>query len=284
MGTDVQKKTDEPAASMNKKTLILSGMGLNCERETAYACEKSGAHSVEILHTLRFLQGQVKLKDFDFIVFIGGFLDGDYLGSARVGANRFKFGAPESVRLKEQFVEFIDQGKLILGICNGFQLLVKLGLLPDENLAFNSQLMSLTQNQRGIFEDRWVHLKINPDNQNVFMRNLDQLYLPVRHGEGRIVVTDENARQQLVNNHQIAAFYADEQGQVTDQYPYNPNGSWHNIAAVSNQKGTILGMMPHPEAYNHYTNHPQWTRLTFNEEDGEGLKIFKNAYHYLNQL
>ncbi len=268
---------------MNKKTLILSGMGLNCERETAYACQKSGANDVEIIHTLKFLEGAVSLKEYDFIIFIGGFLDGDYLGSARVGVNRFKFGAPESVKLKEQLIGFAKEGKLMLGICNGFQLLVKLGFLPDENQAFTGQSISLTQNQKGIFENRWVHCKINPDNPNVFTKGIEQIYLPVRHGEGRIVVTDRDTQSKLVSNNQIAMFYADKNGQPTGQYPDNPNGSWNNIAAISNQQGNILGMMPHPEAYNHYTNHPRWTRMSFSEEDGEGLSLFKNAYQYLDQ-
>ena len=266
----------------NKKTLILSGMGLNCERETAYACEKSGANEVEILHTLRFLEGAVDLKDYDFIVFIGGFLDGDYLGSARVGANRFKYGSSHSFNPKAQLRDFVESGKLLLGICNGFQLLVKLGFLPDESQAFESQTVSLTQNQKGIFEDRWVQLTTNPKNNNIFTQGFEQIYLPVRHGEGRIVVTESSVQDQLITENQIAMFYADQKGDPTAEYPDNPNGSWNNIAAISNKKGNILGMMPHPEAYNHYTNHPHWTRLTFNEEDGEGLKIFKNAYRYLN--
>jgi phosphoribosylformylglycinamidine synthase subunit PurQ / glutaminase len=269
---------------MNKKTLILSGMGLNCERETAYACRKSGANAVEILHTLRFLEGTTNLDDYDFIILIGGFLDGDYLGSARVGVNRFKYGSPESVHLKEQLLDFIASEKLILGICNGFQLLVKLGILPDESQAFTNQVISLTQNQKGIFENRWVNLKINPHNNNIFTKNIDQIYLPVRHGEGRVVVTDTETRSRLTTQNLIAMVYADENGEPTGEYPDNPNGSWQNIAAISNQQGNILGLMPHPEAYNHYTNHPHWTRTQFTEEDGEGLKIFKNAYYYLNRI
>lgn len=258
-------------------------MGLNCERETAYACKKSGATDVDILHTLRFLEGAADLDDYDFIVFIGGFLDGDYLGSARVGVNRFKYGASESVRLKERLKAFSDSGRLMLGICNGFQFLVKLGFLPDDNLAFENQVVSLTQNQKGIFENRWVNLKINPRNANVFTKGIATMYLPVRHGEGRIVVTDEEIRSNLIARNQIAMFYADEAGNQTDSYPHNPNGSWNSVAAISNDRGNILGMMPHPEAYNHYTNHPHWTRLPFNEEDGDGLRLFKNAYQYLNQ-
>lgn len=268
----------------NGKTLILSGMGLNCEKETAYACKRSGASQVDIVHTLRFLSGEIRLSDYSFLIFIGGFLDGDYLGSARVGVNRFKFCSPQTLDLKTELNRFVQDGKLVLGICNGFQLLVKLGLLPEEHLAFQQQTVSLTQNQRGIFENRWVHLAVNPKNVNVFTRGIKKAYLPVRHGEGRIVITDKETVKKILSENLIAMSYADNNGVPTADYPDNPNGSWQNIAALSNKKGNILGLMPHPEAYNHYTNHPHWTRLSFQEEDGEGLLIFKNAYAYLNQL
>ena len=262
------------------KTLILSGLGLNCEKETEYACEKSGADQVDVVHTLDFLRGDVKVNDYQFIVFIGGFLDGDYLGSARVGVNRFKYAADMEESLKDQLQDFVAADKLILGICNGFQLLVKLGLLPDESKAFTEQHISLTQNSSGIFEDRWVNLKVNQN--NIFSKGISEMYLPIRHAEGRIVVTDDKVKQSLVENQLVAMQYASENGEVTDQYPDNPNGSWNDIAALTNKKGNILGLMPHPEAYNHYTNHPNWTRLNFKEEDGEGLLLFKNAYNYLN--
>ncbi len=267
----------------NKKTLILSGMGLNCEKETEYACLKSGAREVEVMHTLRFLEGAVDLKKYDFIIFIGGFLDGDYLGSARVGTNRFKFGSSKDFDLKGQLKDFIEKGNLALGICNGFQLLVKLGMLPDENEAFEQQTIALTQNKNGIFENRWVRLKVNTSNNNIFTRNIKEMYLPIRHGEGKIVITDEATQVNIIKKNQISMFYADKSGDPTSVYPDNPNGSWKNIAALSNEKGNILGMMPHPEAYNHYTNHPHWTRLNFSDEDGEGLLLFKNAYEYLNK-
>ena len=257
-------------------------MGLNCEKETEYACEKSGARQVDIVHTLQFLKGAVCLNDYDFLVFIGGFLDGDYLGSARVGANRFKFGSSREFDLRGELKEFIDNGNLILGICNGFQLLVKLGILPCEKNAFEQQTVSLTQNRKGIFENRWSFLKINKNNKNIFTTDIDIIYLPVRHGEGRIVVTSPVTRETILNNNQIAMYYANVNGEPTGEYPDNPNGSWQNAAALSNCEGNILGMMPHPEAYNHYTNHPHWTRLSFIPEDGDGLKIFKNAYIYLN--
>ena len=265
----------------NSKTLILSGLGLNCEKETAYACEKSGAKKVDVVHPLDFLRGDVKVNDYQFVIFIGGFLDGDYLGSARVGVNRFKYGTDLDEHLQEQFQQFNEKKHLILGICNGFQLLVKLGLLPDEAKAFDQQSISLTQNSSGIFEDRWVHLKVK--NNNIFTKNIEQMYLPIRHGEGRIVITDDQVKEKLIEEDLVAMFYADSTGKITDNYPDNPNGSWNNIAALSNKNGNILGLMPHPEAYNHYTNHPQWTRKKFEDEDGEGLKLFKNAYSYLHQ-
>ena len=266
----------------NRGTLILSGLGLNCEKETAYACEQSGASRVDVVHTLRFLAGEINLKDYDFLIFIGGFLDGDYLGSARVGVNRLKYGSQDKVAARQQIEEFVKEGKLILGICNGFQLLVKLGLLPFDSDAFNQQTVSLTQNHNGRYEDRWVHLKVNKLTNSLFLKGIDTLYLPIRHGEGKIVIREENVRNQIINNNLAAAYYSDSSGMPTDTYPENPNGSWNNIAALSNENGTILGLMPHPEAYNHFTNHPHWTRLKFDQESGEGLKIFKQAYTHLS--
>ncbi len=266
----------------NTRTLILSGLGLNCEKETAYACERSGAGTVDVAHTLDFLRGSVRVNDYQFLIFIGGFLDGDHLGSARVGVNRFKFGAVSGVDLKKEITDFVAGGNLILGICNGFQLLVKLGLLPDESTAFNHQEASLTLNSSGKFEDRWVHLNINPNNKCVFTQGIETMYLPIRHGEGRIVVTDDAVKEKIETENLASMFYADADGNATDEYPLNPNGSWHNIAALSNKKGNVMGLMPHPEAYNHYTNHPQWTRMAFDQEDGEGLALFKKAYEYLN--
>ncbi|OGG94619.1 MAG: hypothetical protein A2508_03765 [Candidatus Lambdaproteobacteria bacterium RIFOXYD12_FULL_49_8] len=265
----------------NQGTLILTGLGLNCEKETEYACLASGAKRVDLRHSLDLLRGQVSLKDYDFLIFIGGFLDGDYLGSARVGANRYKYGANQFGEFKDQISEFSASGRLILGICNGFQLLVKLGLLPFEELANGGQSVSLAHNRSGIFEDRWVHIKINPKSKNIFCQGMDEVYLPVRHGEGRLVVKPEAEERILACGLDVMA-YADEQGKRTEHYPQNPNGSWAQCAGLGNQGGNILGLMPHPEAYNHYTNHPHWTRLERPQSvDGEGLRFFKNAYRHL---
>lgn len=272
---------------MNKhKTLVLSGYGLNCEKETAYCCQKSGQGTVDVVHLHRLTSGEVGLNDYHFIVFIGGFLDGDDLGAGRVGANRIKHahsGTPQP-NLQEQLVEFVEGGRLVLGICNGFQMLVKLGLLPATRQTLGHQEVSLTANQMGKFEDRWVSLIVDEQSPCVFTQGLTQLELPVRHGEGRIEADREQVLQPLISRHQAPLRYADENQQATEAYPANPNGSPYGLAALCNAKGTVLGLMPHPEAYHHFTNHPQWTRRKNQSEEGEGLKLFHNAYRYLAEF
>lgn len=267
------------------KTLILSGYGLNCERETAYSCKKSGAEDVDVIHTSHLLRGEIRLQDYHFLIFIGGFLDGDDLGAGRVGANRFKHSVigSQEARLQDQLAEFIERGKLVLGICNGFQVMVKLGLLPALVQTVGNQEVSLTSNTLGRFEDRWVHLKADIQSNCVFTKGIEVIYLPVRHGEGRIEGDTEKVLKPLLDNHQVPLQYAAPDGTPTEEYPDNPNGSPWGIASLSNAKGNVMGMMPHPEAFNHYTNHPQWTRLPFQREEGDGLLLFKNAYQYLEE-
>jgi len=268
----------------NKGTLILSGLGLNCEKETAYACQASGASRVDIRHTLSLLKGEISLSDYDFLVFIGGFLDGDYLGSGRVGANRYKYGKNHEGDLKDQLAEFSKAGNLMLGICNGFQLMVKLGLLPFEELSTGGQSVSLTHNSSGIFEDRWVHLKVNPQSNNVFTNGIDRLYLPIRHGEGKLVVADQAIGEKVSQAHLNVLSYTDPLGNPTGEYPANPNGSWLHTAGLGNAQGNVFGLMPHPEAFNHFTNHPNWTRQENKpQETPEGLQLFENAYRHLDK-
>jgi len=267
----------------NKGTLILSGLGLNCERETAHTCQISGASRVEVQHTLSLLKGEISLKDYDFLVFIGGFLDGDYLGSGRVGANRYKYGKNSEGLLKDQLSAFSQAGNLMLGICNGFQLMVKLGLLPFEELSTGGQSVSLTHNSSGIFEDRWVDLQVNPKSNNVFTKGLDKLYLPVRHGEGKMVVANDGVAKQIVDQGLNTLMYTDSAGTPTGEYPANPNGSWLHTAGLGNSQGNLLGLMPHPEAYHHFTNHPNWTRQGSDQPAPQGLQLFENAYRYLDQ-
>jgi len=268
---------------MTAKTLILSGYGLNCERETAYCCKKAGGEHVEVAHLADLMQGAVSLEDYQFLIFIGGFLDGDDLGAGRVGANRFKLHKVEGSEkhLQEQLFDFISQDKLVFGICNGFQVIVKLGLVPALSSNGGVQEVSLTHNLGGKFEDRWVHLGGDAQSNCIFTQNIPRSYLPVRHGEGRVVL-EKNILQKLQEEHLIPLQYTTAKGSPTENYPDNPNGSPGGIAALSNHKGNVMGMMPHPEAYNHYTNHPHWTRLSVAQEDGEGLRFFKNAYRALS--
>jgi len=265
------------------KAIVITGNGTNCEMEMAHACRLAGAEEVEIVHISALLYGEKSLDDYDFLNLPGGFLDGDDLGAAKAGANRILHAsvAGKGEKLYDQFIRFIRQGKLILGVCNGFQLLVKLGMLPGSAGKEGRQTATLTFNDSGRFEDRWVYLKVNGDSPSIFTKGLTGLYLPVRHGEGKFLTKDEGTRQKLHRRGAIALQYshADYRGATMD-YPANPNGSVDAIAGICNATGRIFGLMPHPEAYLHYTNHPRWTREKLPEE-GMGLAIFRNAVEFI---
>jgi phosphoribosylformylglycinamidine synthase I len=267
------------------KAIVITGNGANCEMEMAHACRLAGAEEVETVHISTLLYGEKSLDDYDFLNLPGGFLDGDDLGAAKAGANRILHAsvAGKREKLYEQFIRFIRQGKLILGVCNGFQLLVKLGMLPGSAGKEGGQTATLTFNDSGRFEDRWVYLKVNGDSPCIFTKGLTGLYLPVRHGEGKFLTKDEETRQRLHHSGAIALKYshADYRGATMD-YPANPNGSVDAIAGICNETGRIFGLMPHPEAYLHYTNHPRWTREKLPEE-GMGLAIFRNAVTFIRR-
>ncbi|MFI5400028.1 MAG: phosphoribosylformylglycinamidine synthase subunit PurQ [SAR324 cluster bacterium] len=284
------------------KTLILSGFGTNCERETRYACERAGASMgagpVHVRHISEIYAGGIALDEYGFLVLIGGFMDGDDLGAGRACANRFRYRRlPAGMgggTFLERLQDFIGSGRLLLGICNGFQVLAKLGILPGNEVPGSAyrpvrdaaiQTVSLTNNARGRFEDRWIHLRADPASPCVFTKGLEHLQLPVRHGEGRIAGQDGARLAELVEGHRTPLRYSLADGTPTEEYPANPNGSPYGIASLCNDTGTVLGLMPHPEAFNHYTNHPQWTRRPappdLRHEDGDGLALFRNAYAYL---
>jgi phosphoribosylformylglycinamidine synthase len=269
------------------KAIVITGNGTNCEMETAHACRLAGADQVDIVHISELLYRDKKLDDYSFLNLPGGFLDGDDLGSAKAGANRIlnaairTDGAEVSETLHDQFRRFIRAGKLILGVCNGFQLLVKLGTLPGFDGDYFRQSATLTFNDSGRFEDRWVYLKANAASPCVFTRGLTSLYLPVRHGEGKFIARDRATLKRLHADGHVALQYSDEQGRTaTMDYPQNPNGAVDAIAGICDETGRIFGLMPHPEAYLHYTNHPRWTREKLPEE-GMGLALFKNAVKFI---
>jgi phosphoribosylformylglycinamidine synthase len=262
--------------------LVLTGYGTNCEQETAHAAKLAGADSADIVYFSDLAAGKVRMQDYNFLLCPGGFLDGDDLGAAQAAALRWRHATtPDGRPLLDQFKEFFKSGALILGICNGFQLLVKLGLLPAVGGKYFERQVSLSHNDSARYEDRWVHLKANPKSPCVFTRGLDRLYVPVRHGEGKIIPRDESLLQQLEQNELIALQYVHpETGDPTLEYPYNPNGSPLGIAGLTDPSGRVLGMMPHPEAYNHRTNHPSWTR----GDNGKlGLALLEGGVRYLKE-
>ncbi len=256
---------------------VLYGFGINCDLETQFALQKAGAHA-ERVHVNDLITGERKLDEFHLLAFPGGFSFGDDLGSGKVLANKFKF------RLKGELEKFVKEGKLVIGICNGFQSIVKLGLLPALEGNYFSQQATLTFNESGKFEDRWVHLKFNSRSPCVFTKGMDTIYLPVRHGEGNFIAREKELKE-ITGKNLFAAQYCSPEGELAG-YPFNPNGSMQNIAALCDESGRVFGMMPHPEAFTHYTNHPRWARgeadkwRCQNDGEGPGIQIFRNAVQY----
>jgi len=266
------------------KAIVITGNGTNCEMETAHACRLAGFDTVEIVHISELLCGAKRLDDYHFLNLPGGFLDGDDLGSAKAGANRILHArvSGDGERLYDQLQRFIAAGKLILGICNGFQLLVKLGVLPGLSGRYEKQTATLTFNDSGRFEDRWVYLRGNAASPCIFTRGIAGLYLPVRHGEGKFITDNETTLEELKAKNLIALQYSEPTcREATMDYPANPNGSIAAIAGICNETGRIFGLMPHPEAYLHRTNHPRWTREELPEE-GMGVLVFRNAASFLH--
>ena len=269
----------------NVKAIVIAGNGTNCEREVATACELAGAEC-DIVHIAELLAGRTCLDDYHLLNLAGGFLDGDDLGSAKAGANRLKQAAVRNSResLADQVQRFIADGKLVMGVCNGFQLMTKMGLLPALDRDYHNQSATLTFNDCGRFEDRWCYLKVDRASPCVFTRGLDGLYLPVRHGEGKFMVQDDATLEQIEAKHLAAVKYcdADYSAPVMD-YPMNPNGSVAAIAGVCDETGRLFGLMPHPEAYLHRTHHPRWTREAGLPEDGMGLWLYRNAVDFIRE-
>ena len=264
------------------KAIVITGNGTNCEMEMAHACRLAGADEVDIVHISELLYGERRLDDYHFLNLPGGFLDGDDLGAAKASANRILHAriAGTGEKLYDQFARFIARGKLILGVCNGFQLLVKLGMLPGFDGDYAKQTVTLTYNDAGRFEDRWVCLTINGESPCIFTKGVERLYLPVRHGEGKFIAdSDETLLRLQRKQHVVARYCREGEHEATMDYPANPNGSVLGIAGICDETGRIFGLMPHPEAYLHRTNHPRWQRENLPEE-GMGIAIFRNAVEF----
>lgn len=262
------------------KALVIVGYGLNCEAETCYAFERAGARADQV-HLSDLIAKRRKLEEFHLLALIGGFSFGDHIAGGKVFANRF------ACKLREQISAFIAAGKLVIGICNGFQTLVKLGLLPGIDNDYETQRVTLGANECGVFRDAWVRVKVDEGSCCVFTKGIDAMDLPVRHGEGQFYVQEDSVLERMKRQGQIALRYAHpESGEPTQEFPHNPNGSVNAVAGICDPTGRIFGLMPHPEAYNSPFNHPQWPLWKLEgrlPEEGEGIRIFRNAVEYLEE-
>lgn len=267
------------------KALVACGFGINCEAETAAAYRMAGGEA-EIVHLNRLFSRDVSLHDFDILHLPGGFSFGDDLGSGKVLANKLRYKRmPDGTPFWNELLRFIDNGNYIFGICNGFQALVKTGLLPNISGGF-AQEVTLATNVSGKFEDRWCRIVRTVGSSSPFLGDLDRIQLPVRHGEGRLIARDAEIRDGIQRLHLDCLHYSDDEGNPTDRYPLNPNGSDLDCAGLTDTTGRILGIMPHPEAYLVFCNHPDWPRMARENRDlqdeGQGLRIFRNIVSHIH--
>jgi len=250
--------------------LILRAPGTNCDAETAFAFQQAGATTC-LVHVGALIRHEEQLCNYQIIVIPGGFTYGDDISAGKVLANELR------LKLGEDVERFMDKGGLILGICNGLQVLVKAEILPGQ-LRTSQPMLTLIANDSGRFECRWVYLSVSKENQCVFTKDIELLYLPVAHAEGK-VVADSTALTQL----NVVLYYTDENGNREVGYPHNPNGSIANIAGICDATGRVFALMPHPERFVRGTQHPQWTRQKAREYD-DGFQIFLNAVKWAQSL
>jgi phosphoribosylformylglycinamidine synthase I len=245
------------------KVIMLRAPGTNRDVDTQIAFEVVGAEVASALVTELFRR-EKRLADYHIAVIPGGFTYGDDISAGRIMANEIR------LRLGEDIKKFVADGRLVLGICNGFQVLVKTGILPDIP-GQNAQPVTLTNNDSGKFECRWVYLKVDHKSPCVFTKGIDLVYAPVAHGEGKLV-----AEPGMTEKLNVVVQYVDANGRTSAGYPCNPNGSVNDIAGICDASGRIFGLMPHPEDFIRWTQHPRWTREK-ERRDLYGLQIFTNA-------
>jgi phosphoribosylformylglycinamidine synthase len=264
------------------RVLVLRAPGTNCDEETAYAFNKAGARA-EIQHINRVLESPTALDSFQMLCIPGGFSYGDDIAAGRILGNQICHHLIDSIK------KFRDDGKLILGICNGFQVLAKSGVLWDTTDDANSNggngqvsaQATLAWNDSGRFEDRWVQLSVIGE-RSEFLRGVESMYLPVAHAEGKFVARDGATLDQLVDDGKLVLRYDSTNGRSNGgdvAYPENPNGSELAVAGMSDATGRVLGLMPHPERYIDRTQHPRWTRGE-GSDPGDGLRLFENAVQF----
>ena len=247
------------------RAIVLRAPGTNCDEETAEAWKLAGA-AVDSVHIGRLIENPRELEGADILTIPGGFSYGDDLGAGRILASRLGAVLGEAIRA------FHERGGLILGICNGFQVLVRSGLLPGGS----SKSATLAHNDVGRFESRWVRLKVNRG-QCAFLPEGESIELPVAHGEGKFLMAGAGSVEDLEQAGQVVLQYTDDQGNPTQVYPANPNGSSRAVAGICDPSGRIFGLMPHPERHIDPYQHPRWTRQGKIPQYGDGFRIFTNA-------
>jgi len=262
------------------KVLILGGYGINCEEETAFAFKMHGAET-DIVHINDLIDGLKKMSDYQILAIPGGFSYGDDTGAGKAYANRI------ANNLQEEILNFVQEDKLAIGICNGFQVVSALGLTPALNNKYGVRQTGLMANENNRYTCRWVNLKVKSD-KCIWTKGVEKLFVPIAHGEGNFYMPEE-ALQKLQQNDQVVFTYTKEDGTPANgEYPYNPNGALLDIAGICDESGRILGLMPHPERHLFFHNRPDFTfqKEKFIREgkaiptEGEGTKIFKNAVEY----
>jgi phosphoribosylformylglycinamidine synthase len=249
------------------RTLVLRAPGTNCDVETVFAFEQAGS-AVDSAHVNELVRGEKSLSHYQILVIPGGFTYGDDVSAGKILANELR------LKLGGDVQRFIEGGGLILGICNGFQVLVKAGILPPLE---NGQRLTLAGNDSNRFECRWVYLRVNQQSPCLFTRGISAMYLPVAHAEGKIM-----AEAETLNKLNVVLRYADEKGNTQVGYPHNPNGSLGNIAGICDDSGRIFALMPHPERFIRWSQHPRWLRET-PRQHGDGLAIFRNAVEWVKR-
>ena len=250
--------------------LILSGYGINCEDETLHAFTKLDFKG-KIVHINDLIKSPKQLQNYQVLAIPGGFSFGDDTGSGNAMAKKIKNN------LFDYILNFLQKDKLVLGICNGCQILVNLGVVPG--LTKKDPQVALIENNSDIYQCRWVNLKIN-NNHSPWLKNIDYLHLPIAHQEGKFIIPTDVVNE-IKKNNLISMQYANDNGKLANiKFPHNPNGSELDIAGLISKDGKVLAMMPHPERAFYYYHQPNWQELNKNIEHADGYKIFRNARNY----